>query len=289
MIFDGHIHIHSGEINLGRLKASMKEANVDGGTLLSIPPASFPVLAKEGARREFEFRIENLLEWCEGENRFYPMFWIDPMEDDVPDQVGRAVEAGVAGFKVICDRYFPGDKKARRVFSAIAETRKPLMFHSGILWDGKDSSRYNRPAEFEALLDIRGLRFSLAHIGWPWTDECLAVYGKYLNAYAINPEVSAEMFIDVTPGTPPIYRKEVFEKMFGIGYNIERNVFFGTDSRAEQYNANWVKEWIDRDSSIYRSLRMRDETIEDLFSGNARRFLGLGDQTGDYIPPLPAE
>lgn len=75
------------------------------------------------------------------------------------------------------------------------------------------SSQYNRPSEFEPLLEINGLKFSLAHISWPWCDELIAVYGKFLNAYAGNPDHSVEMFIDITPGTPPIYRQEVLTKL----------------------------------------------------------------------------
>ena len=34
-----------------------------------------------------------------------------------------------------------------------------------------------KKGEESVLLDVRGLRFSLAHIGWPWCDELIAVYG----------------------------------------------------------------------------------------------------------------
>ena len=102
------------------------------------------------------------------------------------DQIVMAAEKSIMGFKVICDRYFPGDKRAMEIFRIIAKTKRPILFHSGILWDGKPSSQYNRPSEFESLLEINHLRFSLAHISWPWCDELIAVYEKFLNAYAGN-------------------------------------------------------------------------------------------------------
>ena len=61
------------------------------------------------------------------------------------------------------------------VFRTISQADRPILFHSGILWDGKPSGPYNHPAGFESLLEVDGLRFCLAHISWPWCDELIAV------------------------------------------------------------------------------------------------------------------
>ncbi len=128
----------------------------------------------------------------------------------------------------MCSRFYPGDSRAIKVYKAIAERRKPILFHSGILFDGQDSSRFNRPFEFEALINIEGLRFALAHISWPWHDECIAVYGKLLCVRNSRPGVMDEMFIDTTPGTPAIYREEVLTKLLSTvndGFDIEITYF----------------------------------------------------------------
>lgn len=272
MILDGHIHIHKGPVQQERLLAQMREAGVDGGALLSLAPATFPFLGQPLTARE---RLDNVMEWVRGAETLFPVFWIDPLEPDALDQVALAHKRGVKAFKVICNRFFPGNPRALEVFSAIAQVDRPIFFHSGILWDGADSSRYNHPTEFEALLAIDGLKFSLAHVSWPWCDEHIAVFGKLRQAHKARPDLALEMFVDTTPGTPVIYRQEVLTKLFTVGYQVEDHVFFGTDNNTGDYNANWAREWIERDNGIYKQLGLRPEVVAKITSGNLARFLGL--------------
>jgi len=272
MVLDGHIHILEKTENREEFLQRLQQAGIEGGIILSLPPTSFQQLGQTGLASE---RLENLFFWCEAGNMLFPFFWIDPLEDDAPDQVSMAVERGVMGFKVICDRYYPGDARVLPIFKKIADSHCPILFHSGILWDGKPSSIYNRPAGFEALLEIEGLRFALAHICWPWCDELIAVYGKFLSAARLNPETTIEMFIDLTPGTPPIYRREALTKLLTVGYDVTRNMMFGTDCLTYAYNVGKAREWIERDTAIYQDLDITEEDMRRIFSGNLKRFLGM--------------
>ena len=231
MKLDGHIHIRPGKRDRADFQQRLKAAGVGGGVLISLAPDGF----FQGTRRSTaEERLDDLFFWCAAGPDLYPFFWIDPLEADVLGQVALAVERGVVGFKVICDRYYPGHEQAMEVFTAIAQEGCPILFHSGILWDGKPSGSYNRPVGFESLLEVDGLRFCLAHISWPWTDELVAVYGKFLNAYTSRPGLTVEMFVDITPGTPPIYRRDALTRLFTVGYNVAQNVFFGVASGASE-------------------------------------------------------
>lgn len=271
MIFDGHMHIQNDDFCPEALALKLQSSGVNGGIIISIPPASFSSNKKAFDPAD---RLTNLIRWCDaipGLNGFY---WIDPMEEDALTQVDMAVSSGVKGFKIICNHFHPGTDKAIEVYTRIALNCRPILFHSGILWDGNVSSIYNRPAEFEHLLCVPRLRFSLAHVSWPWCDECIAVYGKFLNAYSIDPDNAPEMFIDLTPGTPPIYRKEVITKLYSVGYDIEHNLIFGTDCYVNDYNVSWVKQWLDRDQAIMSDLGLPPEYMDCLFASNAMRFLG---------------
>jgi len=125
------------------------------------------------------------------------------------------------------------------------------------------------------MLEVRGLRFCLAHISWPWCDELIAVYGKFQNALTRRSDLNIEMYVDITPGTPPIYRRDALTKLFGVGYDIEHNVIFGSDCTANAYNVGWVREWMERDRTILADLDVRPEVIDAVFGENLLRFLGL--------------
>ncbi len=274
-MLDGHIHIAELEKGRDGFAQKLKAAGIDGGVIISLPPKLF-----QGFHHNLSNagRLDNLKLWAQAADNLYSFYWIDPMEDDATEQVKQACQSGVEGFKVICNYFYPGDKQAMKVFRVIAEAGKPILFHSGILWDGRPSSCYNRPGEFEALLEIDRLKFCLAHVSWPWCDELIAVYGKFLNAYSQNRQLSVEMFVDITPGTPKIYRREVLTKLFTVGYDIEHNVIFGSDSYINDYNVDWVQEWICRDNEIYHSINLPQSTLNALYGENLKRFIGVSSE-----------
>lgn len=269
-MLDCHLHIMGGSPDSAGLASRLAAAGVDGALLISLAPRCFPVWAGENTTRE---RIENLFGWVGTHPRLFPFYWIDPTEDDALGQVELAVKRGVHGFKCICDRFYPSDGRAQAVFRAVAQAGKPLLLHSGILWDGNDSSRYNRPVEFEALLDIPRLKVALAHISWPWCDELIAVYGKFQAARKQRPDEVAELFVDTTPGTPQIYREEALRKLFTVGYDVKANVMLGSDQLANTYDSENVKDMIARDAEILRGLGLDDGVIAGVMGGNLERFL----------------
>jgi predicted TIM-barrel fold metal-dependent hydrolase len=270
MRLDCHVHINEGAADPARLRREMNAAGCSGACIISLPPRLWRhnrLVAVPAAER-----LDNLRAWTAGQSGLHPLFWIDPTDPDALRQVDQAVAAGVAGFKVICSAHAPGDPRAMPVYRAIAGHNRPILFHSGILWDGCASSEFNRPAAFEPLLEVPRLRFALAHMSWPWLDECIAVYGKFLNATAVRAD-APEMFVDLTPGTPPIYRAEALTKLFTVGYDVAGNVLFGTDTNTESYNVKWSREWQERDQAILLNLGVGPENLARYFGGNLQRWL----------------
>jgi predicted TIM-barrel fold metal-dependent hydrolase len=282
MRLDGHIHIQEGKPDAPGLLRRLDQAGFQGGLLISLPPSSFAWLASP---KPYQERLENLLSWTNSSPFLYPFFWVDPTEADAERQVEAAIELGAAGFKVICNHFYPGDERALALFRIIAGKRKPILFHSGILWDGQVSSCFNRPEGFEVLIEVEGLVFSLAHIGWPWTDELIAVYGKFLNAFDRNASLAVEMFIDVTPGTPIIYRQEALTRLFTVGYDVQNNVIFGTDCQATAYNTQWARQWVDQDCSIYAEIGLQDDPVQSVFGNNLIRFINTERVKHDALRP----
>lgn len=284
-MFDGHIHIRQGEIRVKELMKELNNAGLNGGLLISIPPDS---CNNGNSRIEFGERLENLMKWTWDDDNLYPFFWIDPLEVDAGIQTVEAIKTGVAGFKIICDRFYPGDERCLEICRIAAKADKPVLFHSGILWDGKPSSEFSRPVHFENLLLVKNLRFSLAHIGWPWCDELIAVYGKFLNYRSQFPESAMEMYIDITPGTPVIYREEIMRKLFFAGYEIEKNLIFGSDCNANQYNVKWVDKWNTIDMKIYKKLQISKEIIESIYGKNLLEFILHREKKKNYRLLTPA-
>ena len=94
-------------------------------------------------------------------------------------------------------------------------------------------------------------------------------------AYRLRPDLALEMFVDLTPGTPVIYRQEVLTKLFTVGYDVENNILFGTDNGTGDYNVTWARQWMERDNAIYKQLGLKPEVTGKVYSQNLTRFLGL--------------
>ena len=287
MRLDAHIHSlqleGNGAEKQKKLLADMETVGISGGLLISVDPLTFP-------EATYQQRIDAILQQAEGQENLFPFFWINPLDEDAVEQVDYAVKAGIDGFKIINSYTYPSDPRVMAICRRAAELDKPVLFHSGILWDGRDSARFNRPAEFECLLEIPKLRFMLAHISWPWCDECVAVLGKFDNAKTLRPDLSCEMFVDVTPGTPEIYREDAIKKLFFSGYDSKYNVLFGTDCNTEHYNTRWAAQWMRRDDGLYRQFGLADEDfLSHIYHKNLLRFLGKSDEVVSKKLPVMGE
>ncbi|MBR2432316.1 MAG: amidohydrolase family protein, partial [Clostridia bacterium] len=282
-IFDMHIHSRpDAQPNPKALLKEMENTGVYGGCVFS----NHPIEGTEPGGSDFETRLNEVLAWSKGyEDRIFPVLWIHPHEKNLIENVRKAADAGIVAFKMICEDFYVYDEPCMTVLREIAKLGKPVIFHTGILWDGAVSSNYNRPLNWEHLLDIDGLKFSMGHCSWPWIDECVALYGKFLNA--LKDGKSAEMFFDITPGTPEIYRKELFTKLYYAGYNSGDNIIFGTDSNSVGYRAEWVGGWLSIDGKILDELGVSLENREKLYNKNLMRFLGKDTATAEKEAPVP--
>lgn len=128
---------------------------------------------------------------------------IDPRQPDAPAAIERAVEAGLAGLKMVPSGWYPHDDAVQPAFAAAARLKLPMLFHAGIFIDGR-SGRFCRPVFFEALRSHPGVRVTLAHLGWPWTDESIAV--GLIDLLHGVPADDCVFRFDLSFGAPPPYR-----------------------------------------------------------------------------------
>ena len=275
MRLDCHVHTRPTSERYGDIEHfnhklfmdDLKSAGLDGAAVYSLSPKMFPEYS-------LEYRMNAALEVCKVSENLFPFFWIDPLSDGAVEQVELAVKKGFDAFKMIPTFYRIDDDKPMAVIEKIASVGKPVMFHSGICFDGEKSSHNLRPCDFEALIKVQNLKFCLAHISWPWTEECIALFGKFRSAKR-RYSLSSEMFIDVTPGTPELCRDEVFRHLLLI-YNMRDNLMFGSDCNTGKYEIGHSLKWQNIDDALYEKY-ITEEAVdfkEHVYYKNLLRFLG---------------
>ena len=284
--YDSHIHVRVEEPDPETLKKAFDAAGLAGGCILSISPEDWKFSGKQPPSPEKA--MDDVIAWASGSPTIYPFYWIDPLRPDACDLVDMAVEKGIYGFKVIRNDAPPCDMQTMPVYRKIASANRPITFHSGILWDACSSSEYMRPANWEPLVTVPRLRFALAHVSWPWCDECIAVYGKLLNAMLRRGTEVPEMFIDITPGTPKNYRSRVLHDLYETGYDLLDHVQFGTDCYTDAYNVDWMKDWMTRDDGIYAELGLGEREVDGIYRKSFERYLfgGGGERTAPTFDGL---
>ncbi len=273
-IFDMHIHTDGVDFDVAASLAEMEKAGVFGGCVFSPQPTeNNPEMGLP-----FRARLDRILEITRGyEGRLFPVLWVHPDEENILTNVKIAAAEGIAGFKIICNTFYPYEEKCMALLRVIASLGLPVFFHSGILYSrGESHSEYSRPIHFERLEEIPDLRFSLGHCGWPWIDECLALYGRlsYKLVKAGNDGHPAEMFLDLTPGAPMDRREEMLRKVYLFGQNTGDNVLFGIDQWLERYKGEVTGRWLKADTRILDRLGVREELRRKTYEDNLMRFLG---------------
>ena len=281
--YDEHIHIYEDtDPKPEAFAARVAEAGMAGGCVYSREQYPSPRLGQT-TRMTPEQIVDHVIEWCSASPTLYPFYWIDPSRPDAVELVDMAVEKGICGFKVIRNNGKPCDGVAKDAYRRMARYGKPLTFHSGILYDGQPSSEYFRPVAFEPLIGVPHLKFCLAHISWPWCDECLAVYGKINDAgwrlrdpnanvrYAEVPK----MFIDTTPGAHDIWRREALMHVCQTHFrkDLFDRLMFGTDNSVHNYRVAYCQKFRDYDDALFREWGITEKEVDSYYRTALQAFL----------------
>ena len=168
---------------------------------------------------------------------------------------------------MIPNQWYPYEDCVLKYCAKMAAMGLPCLFHAGILYFETFSSRFCRPAYYEALLQVPRFRFALAHVSWPWTDECIALFGQARSAIR-GGYSTAEMFIDITPGTPPDYREDALRHLLNFG--AEDFMIYGTDlslSAVAQSSGEMKEELL-----LYKKLGISGKTTAKIIRRNFEKF-----------------
>jgi uncharacterized protein len=269
MIIDAHLHC-SGRERSDDVLRSLDDAQVDVGVLLApFLSEGFSLDDPQSLRRGNEHLARLVRDRAD---RLVGFAVVDPRDPQAPLHLRHAIETlGLRGAKMVPTGWYPFDADVQPVFAEARRLGIPLLFHSGIFIDGR-SGRFCRPTFFEALRDHPGLKVCLAHLGWPWVDEAIAV-GLIDRILGVAADASMFRF-DISFGPPPPYRKEALGRALEVlGAELLQ---FGSDcflpcSGAEiAERMGWVHALLDE-------LDVDADSRRRIWGGTAAAWLGRDD------------
>ena len=201
-------------------------------------------------------------------HKLIPFAGCDPTQPEYLEELHHAIDdLAMVGVKMgpIYAGFDPRDSRCEPVYTYCQERALPIMFHSGTTYDAAAPLGYSRPWLFdEVAMAYPALRMVLAHVGHPFSDECLVVIRKHPHVYA---DISAIF-----------YRPWQFYNTLIIAqeYGVTHKLLFGTDypfatgeeSIAGLRGANDIIA----ESGLPR---VTDETIEGILERDSLALLGL--------------
>ena len=274
MIIDAHLHCTGRETTDDVLR-TLDEAGIDVGVLLAPFLGDGYSLDDAASLRRANEHLARLVR--HHPDRLVGFAVVDPRHPDAPDDLRHAIEdLGLRGCKMVPTGWYPYEERVQPVFAVANEHALPLLFHSGIFIDGR-SGRFCRPTYFEALRDHPRTRVALAHMGWPWTDEALAV--ALIDRIHGVPHERAQFRLDISFGPPPPYRREVLARMLDVlgagSLQFGSDCFLPCSGAHVRERKQWVVDLMDE-------LDLGADTRERLWSGTAAAWLGLPATAGTH-------
>jgi predicted TIM-barrel fold metal-dependent hydrolase len=211
VIIDAHLHCTGDETASGVLDA-LDDADIDIGVLIAPFLHNGYSLADADAIRRANEHLARLVRGHA--DRLFGLAVVNPSLPGAADELRHAVETlGLRGAKMVPSGWYPESPVVQPTFAVASELGLPLLFHSGVFIDGR-ASRFCRPIGFEPLRDHPGARVTLAHLGWPWTDEAIAL--GLIDRINSVPEDACAFRFDLSFGPPPPYRHDVLAKALEV-------------------------------------------------------------------------
>lgn len=164
-------------------------------------------------------------------------------------------------FQGVAQGFFADDPMMYPFYETITALNVPVMFHTGTTGIGAGSPggggfklKYTKPIPHfdDVAADFPNMKIIIAHYGWPWQDEQIAVLLHKSNVFCELSGWSPKYFTDS-------YRREV-------GGRLQDKFMFGTDYPVLSH---------DRLIADYESLGFKDEVLEKILYKNAIRVLEL--------------
>lgn len=197
--------------------------------------------------------------------RFIGFAAIDPWQEKKSvEELERAVkDLSLKGLKLhpVQQAFYPNDEKFYPLYEKAMELNIPVLFHSGMAASGSGMAggggmklKYSAPIPGmdDVAADFPNLTVIMAHPGWPWIEEQIAVALHKPNVY-----------LDLSGWLPRYIPKQLIDE---ANTRLQDKVLFGSDYPFITPD-RWLKDW--------EQIPIKDEIQPKILYENARRALHI--------------
>ena len=237
-------------ISVEMMLASMDAAGVDKAVVVGVD-----------AETTFSYKVSNDAVYHavqESNGRLIGFAGVDPHKGKLAlKELERAVdELGLKGLKLMPHLHMlnPNDPKMYPIYELAQELRIPVLFHTGTQFHARTKIKYCKPIDIDDIaIDFPDLKLIIAHFGYPWYEEALAVVRRNEN-----------VFFNIAGWSPKYIPPVVVQQMNSI---LSDKVLFGTDFPLMNY-PRVIEE--------LKQLNLKEKTYEKMFYLNPKK-LGILD------------
>jgi len=213
--------------------------------------------------------LEDTRRFCDqARDRLTPLAWVQPLMPGMHQLAKEALhDMRFAGFKIIPNAWHACEERLEPWWELMDELGAPILFHTGILYMKNLMSRFCRPVYLEKLAQYPRIKFAMAHISWPWCEECLALMGQMRAVRAREGKADGwQSYIDITPGAPPHIRKQALANAIDF-CGLDR-LMFGSDD-AVPGSLEYQKSIVDNYRQIFDELGLDPMQQQQIFANTA--------------------
>ena len=206
---------------------------------------------------------EQIVQLCQGSPRFIGFASVDPLQKGAAKELQNAIQQlGLRGLKLdpALQDFAPHEARAFEVYEAAEALGIPALVHTGMSWAPETPLDRCHPLLWEKpIRQFPNLSFILAHFGWPWVWDAIALALKYPNVYL---DTSC-LYYD----SPREFFQFVFSKQIPttlIERSLRNKIVFGS---------NYPRVEIKNMVHAVKSLALTEGCLHQIFVENAERCL----------------
>jgi predicted TIM-barrel fold metal-dependent hydrolase len=196
--------------------------------------------------------------------RFIGFASVDPdSKQSALQEIDRARDKlGLRGIKLnpALQEFSPAGPSALDIYKKAESLEMPILVHTGITFSNRFSMQHNQPLIVDDIARKHPkLRICLAHLGWPWLWDAVAVAIRNPNVYLDTSGTFAGTPIESVRQISSLVTPRVIENTLGD------RLMFGSDYPRIEMNKMFA---------AVRTLDVRHEVMERILGENAQTFLG---------------